>query len=204
MRRITDYPQEPWYALLHFNIHVIYGAYDYGFRICYGCRKCTFAFANSECQMEPRILYRVIYGTEKPEGYLKNSLEIQPAILHDYCRHHVKHADYPGIVAEQGKSVRGTYATGLSDQDIRRLDQFEGSEYTRQKVIVELPTERNEQASTAEGETYVYTMGRGYLEDEEWSYEVFKKEKLHRWVGASVEYKGMAPSVDSNHNADRR
>ena len=39
-------------------------------------------------------------------------------------------------------------------------------------------------------QTYVY-IDEGGLEDGEWDFEEFKREKLGRWVGVEGEYAGM-------------
>lgn len=149
--------------------------------------------------MAREILYRVCYGSQKlAEGSFQASLAaaltIKPAILHDYCRHKVKRADYPGIVMEKGHTVRGTYVTGLTDHDIMMLDGFEGSEYHRRKVkvVVLKPNDKKKLVENEEvqAETYVFTAGRNRLEDEEWDYDEFRREKMHRWVDLSIEYEG--------------
>lgn len=149
--------------------------------------------------MAPEVLYRVIYGFTKlsndpVKSKLAASLTIKPAILHDYCRHQVEYADYPGIVPDKGHTVRGTYVTGLTDGDIWRLDCFEGSEYVRQHVTVAVlePDSQNNLVETREvkAETYVFTAGIDRLKLEEWDYETFRKEKMHRWYDQSEEYDG--------------
>ena len=70
--------------------------------------------------MAHSVLSRVIYGTTRSELRLARKLKIRPAILHGYCRHQVKYVDYPGIIPEDGKSVKGTYVTGLTEEDIRK------------------------------------------------------------------------------------
>ncbi|KAI0041918.1 hypothetical protein FA95DRAFT_1525981 [Auriscalpium vulgare] len=92
--------------------------------------------------MHPKILKRVIDN----EG---SHLEICPAVLMDYTRHHVKDADYPAILPHEKsekllkrelnleeKSVRGTLVTGLTESDLELLDIFEGNEYVRTLVAV--------------------------------------------------------------------
>ncbi|KAI0322579.1 hypothetical protein OF83DRAFT_1161124 [Amylostereum chailletii] len=93
--------------------------------------------------MHPKILQRVI-------GNDGSHLEICPALLMDFTRHHVKHADYPAIVpyerskgvllthdlSPEEKSVRGTLVSGLTPSDIELLDIFEGNEYIREEISV--------------------------------------------------------------------
>lgn len=156
-------------------------------------------------QMAREILYRVCYGSSDisnnvAKSLLASKLVIKPAILQGFCRHKVKHADYPGIIPEEGHSVLGTYVTGLTDGDIYRLDAFEGSEYTRQKVKVYVSQrtggkiESGDEMETAMTETYVYTCGDARLEKEEWDYEDFRKQKLMNWVDADHEYAGKRHS----------
>ncbi|KAI6712939.1 hypothetical protein JHW43_004498 [Diplocarpon mali] len=158
--------------------------------------------------MAREVLNRVIYGVSKPlpsspQYTLSLSLKISPALLPSYCRHKVQHADYPGIIPDASREVRGTYVTGLTEGDIWRLDRFEGSEYDRQDVVVTLLSEEADgRAVETEGkaeerrtQTYVYTAGEERLEKKEWDYEVFRREKLHRWADASDEYRGKSTST---------
>ncbi|KAK5938137.1 hypothetical protein PMZ80_009726 [Knufia obscura] len=156
--------------------------------------------------MAPPVLHRVIYGTTTPEPWQSSLTTVRPALLQGYTRHKVKHADYPAILPHSTTppekepstplpSVRGTLVTGLTDGDIWRLDIFEGDQYTRQKVRVqilkdtaldEVVDEKDLEAHVqgeAEAETYIWTSPRGELESEEWDFEMFKREKMWAWVG---------------------
>ena len=143
--------------------------------------------------MAPEVLHRVCYGpgavgNDPTKTFLASQLLVQPAILHDYCRHRVRGCDYPGIVPETGHTVRGTFVTGLTDGDIFRLDAFEGNEYERIKVKVELV---EVSGRVVEASTYMYTAGEECLEKKEWSYEEFRRDKIHRWADDSNEYQRM-------------
>lgn len=109
-------------------------------------------------------------------------------------------------------SVLGTLVSGLTDGDIHRLDIFEGSEYTREPVKVRtlqesLSQEQGDEETSPDGHlrdvldaagaefadegeedvgavTYVYVAGEGRLEDAEWDFETFKRDKMAWWVGA--------------------
>ncbi|KAJ5182983.1 hypothetical protein N7492_000599 [Penicillium capsulatum] len=170
--------------------------------------------------MAPQVLHRVIHGRADPEPWQKNMLNFQPAVLYGYRRHRVRHADYPGIVPvpssdSPSTSVLGTLVSGITDGDIYRLDQFEGSEYSRQKVRVRIlrgpasgnssagVSERNSQpeghlqdtldaavtkstdeANDVEAVTYVWISAKDNLEETEWDFETFKRDKMAWWVGA--------------------
>lgn len=140
--------------------------------------------------MAHQVLTRVIYGTTTPEPWQIAPLRIRPAVLHGYCRRKVRGADYPGIVADPTKSVKGTYVTGINQGDLWRLDRFEGSEYTRKTVAARLLNEDGTEGEHVLAVTYVYTAGLKHLEDEEWDWHEFVRDKMHRWVGSSEEYQG--------------
>lgn len=146
--------------------------------------------------MASPVLSRVIYGTTTPEPWQITTLRIRPAVLHSYCRYQVCFVDYPGIVPEAGKTVRGTYVEGLTEGDLWRLDIFEGDEYERKKVKIKILEENGKgESEEIDTETYVYVAGRENLSKEEWDFQEFVKSKLSRWVGDSKEYSGMFQSV---------
>ena len=151
------------------------------------------------------VLHRVCHGTSNPSTFQKSLLTIQPALLPHYRRHKVRGCDYPAIMATSssfptsssaetgaGDCVRGTYVTGLTDGDIWRLDIFEGDEYKRKRVQVRVL----ETGEEVEAETYVWIAGRARLEEEEWDFGEFVREKMGRWVGCGQEYEGeLRPSI---------
>ncbi|KAG9193164.1 hypothetical protein G6011_03199 [Alternaria panax] len=154
--------------------------------------------------MSPPVLHRVIWGSQAPPTPAHASLlHIRPAILHAHRRHKVKQADYPAILpVGNPSSVRGTLVQGLTDGDIWRLDIFEGSEYRRQRVKVNLLLPKDQGSSTEEGmgdlstreqddvqgeeveaETFIWIAGAHRLESEEWDFAEFVRDKMKRWVG---------------------
>jgi len=147
--------------------------------------------------MAPQVLHRVIYGTTTPTPKQKSSLTIRPAILEGYSRRKVRGCDYPAIIPSstssinlaESSSVRGTLVTGLSARNVYRLDVFEGDEYKRQKANVQFISPSADDGSgelrgkAVEAETYVWIDGEERLEEGEWDFGTFVREKLGRWVG---------------------
>ncbi|KAF7596565.1 hypothetical protein BBP40_000965 [Aspergillus hancockii] len=108
-------------------------------------------------------------------------------------------------------SVLGTVVSGLTDGDLHRLDIFEGIEYEKEKVKVRVLRESldrgdggpggkdtdghlrdvldaagaefADEGEEVEAVTYVYVAGERELEDGEWDFEAFKKDKMAWWVG---------------------
>jgi len=59
-----------------------------------------------------------------------------PAILRDHTRHPVRDEEYPGMVPRLGQQVGGVLYRDLPPDALRRLDDFEGEMYARQRVSV--------------------------------------------------------------------
>lgn len=145
--------------------------------------------------MAPGVLHRVIHGTPDPEPWQKALLTIRPALLQSYRRHRVRHADYPAILPHADSTVRGTLVTGLTEGDIHRLDIFEGDQYSREAVTVQILQDvgLDERLSDEEtsrlvvgdvtAQTYVWRDGEAALEAEEWDFEHFKRDKMRAWMG---------------------
>lgn len=146
--------------------------------------------------MAPTVLARVLNGDSSlPTSHLT----ILPALLPGHMRYKVKKADYPGIVASDISDcrVRGVFVSGLTTFDLKNLDIFEGDQYERRKVKVRILIEEGNlkgeghiEGEEVESETYIFTAGDDMLEDTEWSFEEFVREKLYRWADSSDEYAG--------------
>ena len=158
--------------------------------------------------MAPEILHRVCHGSPRPEPWQAALLTIRPAILPSYVRHKVRGCDYPAIVPSSfpGDCVRGTYVTGLTDGDIWRLDTFEGSEYERKEVKVQL-LKQVQDGSKAGGEevvaeTYVWSSRAEGLEEGEWDFAEFVREKMGSWVGEDPGFKDVEEAVARERGRD--
>lgn len=166
--------------------------------------------------MAPGVLHRVIHGTPDPEPWQRNLLTIRPALLQSHRRHRVRHADYPAILPHTDSTVRGTLVTGLTEGDIHRLDIFEGSQYSRESVTVQVLQpdvgldERVDDAETAAlvvgeavAQTYMWRDGEETLEAQEWDFEVFKKEKMRAWMGLAESGTGQSEVDEGFADVDR-
>lgn len=129
--------------------------------------------------MAPEVFFSAVYGGMNPGKVVESLHSFHPGVLDDYVRYRVKHADYPGIIAKKDASVRGVYATGLTDANMVKLDDFEGVEYVKEKVKVRLVDTGEEVETTA----YVY-QHPAELDEGEWDFEHFKREKLALWSRA--------------------
>lgn len=107
-------------------------------------------------------------------------------------RRKVLECDYPAIIpsSEPGACVRGTYVQGLTAGDQWRLDLFEGDQYSRVRVRPQLLDEDGRELGAVDAETYVWVDEEIDLEEGEWDFEEFRREKMGRWVGHDKEYEG--------------
>lgn len=140
--------------------------------------------------MAPEVFYSVCYGTKTPPEVVKGLHTFTPAILRDHCRHRVKDADYPAVVPEKGHSVRGIYASGLTDANLHKLDCFEGAEYERVTAQVEVLGSQNGQqivSGVESASVYVFLLPE-LLEKREWDFEEFRRDKMAMWTRAEWAY----------------
>ena len=86
--------------------------------------------------------------------------------------------------------MRGTYVRGITSEDQVRLDLFEGVQYDRVRLPVNLVDDKGDLGEEKEADTYVWAEDESDLDAGEWDFEEFKREKMRRWVGSDEEYEG--------------
>lgn len=62
----------------------------------------------------------------------------QGAILHDFQRHSVHGELYPAAIPRSGATVTGALIQGITAAELLYLDEFEGEEYERRTVKVDV------------------------------------------------------------------
>lgn len=72
--------------------------------------------------MEPQVFFSVCYSDRDPSQEIKARHTFSPAVLHGYCRHRVRGADYPGMIEDPGHSVFGMVVSGITKSNLERLD----------------------------------------------------------------------------------
>ena len=94
------------------------------------------------------------------------------ARLPGYAIYRVKEALYPGIIESPDHETSGILYRGVSDEDLKLLDLFEGELYERRLL----------QANTEDGKSYyawVYVISlknKSYLTKETWHLKAFMKK----------------------------
>lgn len=119
------------------------------------------------------LLMARISGIARPGGH--------PAVLHDYGCYTLTGAVYPGIRHEPGAQTQGVVYDGLDGGALARLDRFEGDEYQRKQLEVQLAD-----AQTIEVWVYVFRpeLG-GRLSSTVWDRERFERYHLASWLRGS-------------------
>jgi len=128
-----------------------------------------FAYGSLMC---PDILARVIGRAVSGEA----------ASLDGYRRLAVAGEEYPGLVEAAGHGVDGVLYRNLNAAAWRRLDQFEGEEYERVEVQVNL-------ASGQVLPAWVYLFRPQYrhrLIDRDWDFDAFQREGKARFYARYV------------------
>lgn len=104
----------------------------------------------------------------------------QPAWLENYARFAVAGETYPGIVRQAGGRVDGIVYFDVSLQDLVQLDAFEGSDYQRSPVCLQLQHAAPDAAPVG-AETYLYTRPTE-LTATLWTPETFDlRQFMHRY-----------------------
>lgn len=110
-----------------------------------------------------------------------------PAKLFGYRRFAFLGECYPGLVTGNPND----YVIGRLIQDIaydvwQRLDEFEGSQYARREVVVEVATGNQGNVETRTAETYVVkTQYEHKLSNHDWDFDYFREHHLKRYLGRS-------------------
>ena len=100
------------------------------------------------------------------------------AILKGYARYGVRNAIYPGLIPEQAASTTGLVYSDMDARSGRLLDAFEGGEYRRQEVTVEVAG-----AGVVLAETYVFKPAfRHLLSDADWDLEEFRNIHIETYL----------------------
>lgn len=142
------------------------------------------------------MFFSVCYDNKDPPEEIRKRHTFQPALLHGYCRRRVRGADYPGMVEDPDHTVRGAVISGVTKANLERLDFFEGAAYDRRVVRPKLLTkvgnekgEGNEEGEQIVTESYIF-LDKDWLEDKEWDFAEFRRDKLKKWTRAGYVFEG--------------
>ncbi|KAI8373076.1 uncharacterized protein BYT42DRAFT_579120 [Radiomyces spectabilis] len=140
--------------------------------------------------MNDAVLGRVLCGpaaSAETKSHKLNTLRRRPAMLKGHKRFALKNLDYPAVIeADLDDEVVGILCEGLTENDIVRLDTFEGDEYARCSVkATPLAGDVKEAVDCA---VYVWIGDKLHLELHDWQPEEFLKSRLNDWLQRRCEF----------------
>ncbi|KAI0813395.1 hypothetical protein GGR55DRAFT_575052 [Xylaria sp. FL0064] len=104
---------------------------------------------------------------------------VQPATLYGYARFSLKHKDYPAVIKHTSQSSIDSYLLTLETASQRKkVDDFEGEQYTLQPVTVidaDMSTE-------VEADVYLWAGDMDAVTANPWELEDFENERLQDWL----------------------
>lgn len=120
--------------------------------------------------MFPEVWTRVVRGSYRDES----------ATLDGFSRHALAGRDYPGMVRAVASAagttgasqVQGVLWRDVTDEDLARLDAFEGAEYQRIQIPVRLAT-----GEILQAHTYLYLAG-DLLAQQDWDPQAFVAQRF--------------------------
>ncbi|KAG0199578.1 hypothetical protein BGX33_011562 [Mortierella sp. NVP41] len=127
------------------------------------------------------------------------------ATIKGYSRFTYHNQPFPGMIASKDPEelVEGLLVFGHSDLERHRLDQFEGTEYPRTTLPVQLQgpvpaaytqhrTHDYEANATIDAFVYLFTGPTEHLDlNRPWDYEAFKRDHVSDWMTVDATFQSM-------------
>lgn len=118
------------------------------------------------------------------KSVVKNNYKSIQGFLTGYSRKYLKGEEYPGIIKnEENSSIEGLIYFQVNEEDMYRLDLFEGEYYKREIVLVQ-------DVNKSSYKCFTYLLKKEYqylLTEKTWTYEEFQKTGLSVFL---EKYKG--------------
>ncbi|KAJ8103957.1 hypothetical protein POJ06DRAFT_9967 [Lipomyces tetrasporus] len=127
--------------------------------------------------MSPKVLARVLYNNF--DFPTESSILLHPAVLENYVRSGLIDESYPALVPSSDScSVTGIVVRNVSQQQVDRLDEFEGDEYERRTVVVH----DLENGEDIEAQCYIWVDDLKRLTGVDWDFEEFLQNRFKDWI----------------------
>lgn len=132
--------------------------------------------------MRPMAINLFSYGTLMLPAVIgivcDQTLQGVDASAENFMRVCLKDRIYPGMIQKEDCITDGILYSGISEEQLKRLDYFEGLEYQRQTITVELPNSKKLVA-----ETYLVAPDNAHLAIERpWNVKEFKDRHLSEYL----------------------
>lgn len=87
---------------------------------------------------QPLFVYGTLLYSDLLQRIVGRKVDGIPAQLDGYLRRTILGKRYPGLSPEPGGRVQGLLFEDLSMTELKRLDRYEGNEYVRKRISVNL------------------------------------------------------------------
>ena len=118
-----------------------------------------------------------VYGSlmfpEVVKAVIGKQLLMKDAVLKGYKRYKVENGEYPAIVKDEDSSVTGKLIE-IDKNGLKVLDSFEGEEYKRETVLVEVDGKKQK------AEAYIWKSNQKLSKT--WSLEEFKEKHIKKFI----------------------
>ena len=127
--------------------------------------------------MKNLFVYGALMYEEVWEQIVSGEFEKSRAVLHGYRRLAVKEEEYPGLIKASGK-VNGCIWYGIDEQNLEKLDTFEGEYYERVPVVAV-----DNEGNAVEVDVYSFKEEfNNLLESHEWDVNHFENTGLKKFI----------------------
>jgi gamma-glutamylcyclotransferase (GGCT)/AIG2-like uncharacterized protein YtfP len=127
-----------------------------------------------------------VYGTLMSVELLKKltgkTFDTSRASLYHYKSYAVRGADYPALSAKKGAITHGLLLKNVDKQSMSVLEYYEGEEYKKTEVDVWSNDKK------VKALVFVWNAEPGALEDKEWNFEYFCKNRLDDFLNFEEDY----------------
>ncbi|KAK9377809.1 uncharacterized protein V1513DRAFT_422356 [Lipomyces chichibuensis] len=131
--------------------------------------------------MSPEVLARVLYNTFNFPA--ESPISLHRAVLENYSRFALIDESYPALIPSLNSSVKGILVRNLSVEQVSRLDEFEGDEYERRTVIVNV----EDTEEVVEAQCYIWVDDLKRLSDCDWDFKEFMQKRFKQWIEEEME-----------------
>ena len=136
--------------------------------------------------MNQLFIYGTLRDREICEAVLSRTVKANDMIeasAPDFAIYKVADVHYPCLLPETGKVAVGALLTGLSDDDLALLDQFEGVNYTRKPIRI--------MVDGKDVETQYYQPNEALRTDGAWSLAQWQKQGKADFLGRDFHKEGV-------------
>jgi gamma-glutamylcyclotransferase (GGCT)/AIG2-like uncharacterized protein YtfP len=151
------------------------------------------AVSSSSPSSSSLFVYGTLMAPEVVHLLLDRNPPHEPARLPGFVRHPVLSKVYPGMVAaipqatDRTAAVQGMLYTHLTPGEMKRLDWYEGTAYTRIEVQVQT-VEADDASSGTVATAYVWSNPTAELDvSQDWCYQNFRDQNMKWYLDNTVQ-----------------